>query len=45
MRSGLLWIVVLLVAIIGGAIWLSQKDSTKPLTKVEKVIPDNALAR
>jgi hypothetical protein len=44
MRSGLVWIVLLMV-IVGAIVWLSQKDTTKPLTTVEKVIPDNALAR
>jgi hypothetical protein len=44
MRMNWVWI-LLLAAIIGGAVWLSQKDTTKPLTTIEKVIPDNALAR
>ncbi len=39
----LVWIVVLL-AVIGSGLWLSRRDTTKPLTKIEKVIPDNALA-
>lgn len=44
MRGSWVWIVALVV-IIGGAVWLSRLDTTKPLTKVEKVIPDNALAK
>jgi uncharacterized protein YneF (UPF0154 family) len=44
MRSGVIWIVVLIV-ILGGGYWLSTKDTTKPLTKIEKMVPDNALAR
>ncbi len=43
MSKMLVWVVVLL-ALVGGSIWLSRRDTTKPLTKVEKVIPDNALA-
>ncbi len=39
----LVWIIIL-VALIGGTIALSRIDSTKPLTKIEKVIPGNALA-
>lgn len=38
-----IWIVVAIV-LIGGVVALSRKDTTKPLTKVEKIVPDNALA-
>lgn len=44
MSKMILWVVVL-VAIVGGAIWLAGRDTTKPLVKVEKVVPDNALAQ
>jgi hypothetical protein len=40
----LVWILVL-VALIGGAIGLSRMDTTKPLTRVEKTVPTNALPR
>lgn len=42
MRS-LIWVIVVIV-LIGGVVALSRKDTTKPLTKVEKIVPDNALA-
>jgi len=38
-------LVVVLVVLVGGAIWLAGRDSTKPLTKIEKVVPDNALSQ
>lgn len=38
------WILVV-VALIGGAIWLSRIDTTKPTKRMEKAIPVNALAR
>lgn len=40
----LVWILVL-AALIGGAVWLSRMDTTKPLTRVEKAVPANALPR
>ncbi|CAN5260574.1 hypothetical protein BH09PSE3_BH09PSE3_05650 [soil metagenome] len=42
MRS-VIWVVVAIV-LIGGVVALSRKDTSKPLTKVEKIVPDNALA-
>ncbi len=44
MSKILVWVLVL-VAIVGGAVWLAGSDATKPLTKVEKVIADNALGQ
>jgi len=38
-------LVVVLVVLVGGAIWLAGRDATKPLTKIEKVVPDNALSQ
>jgi hypothetical protein len=40
----LIWIFVV-VALVAGAVWLSRIDTTKPLTRVEKAIPNNALPR
>lgn len=40
----LVWI-LLLAVLVGGAIWLSGKDTSKPLKRVEKVVPANALPR
>lgn len=40
----LVWI-LLLVAMVGGAIWLSRMDSSKPLKRVEKTVPASALPR
>jgi hypothetical protein len=40
----LVWILVA-VALIGGAVWLAGKDTTKPLTRVEKAVPANVLPR
>jgi hypothetical protein len=42
MRSVIL--VVVAIVLIGGIVALSRKDTTKPLTHVEKIVPDNALA-
>jgi hypothetical protein len=42
--KNLVWIAVI-VAIVGGVVLLSRIDPTKKLTKTEKVIPENALAR
>ncbi len=38
------WILVVL-ALIGGAILLSRIDASKPMTRVEKTVPANALPR
>ena len=38
------WIVIGVV-LIGGAVWLSKRDASRPQTRVEKVVPANALAR
>jgi hypothetical protein len=40
----LVWVLVA-VALIGGAIWLSRIDASKPMTRVEKTVPANALPR
>jgi hypothetical protein len=40
----LVWVLVV-VALIGGAIWLSRIDASKPMTRVEKTVPANALPR
>ena len=40
----LIWILIA-VALIGGAIWLSQLDTTKPLVRVEKTVPADARPR
>jgi hypothetical protein len=40
----IIWILVA-VALVGGAIWLSRMDTTKPLTRIEKAVPANALPR
>jgi hypothetical protein len=41
--GALIWIAVA-VLVIGGTFWLAGRDTTKPQVKIEKVIPDNALA-
>lgn len=38
------WI-LLLAGLVGGAIWLSGIDTTKPLKRVEKTVPADALPR
>jgi hypothetical protein len=40
----LVWI-LLLLALVGGAVWLSRIDTTKPMKRVEKMVPANALPR
>jgi hypothetical protein len=40
----LVWVLVV-VALIGGAVWLSRIDASKPTTRVEKTVPANALPR
>ncbi len=40
----LVWILIA-VALIGGAIWLAQMDTTKPPVRVEKTVPADALSR
>jgi hypothetical protein len=40
----LVWVLVV-VALIGGAVWLSRIDASKPMTRVEKTVPANALPR
>jgi hypothetical protein len=42
MARMLVWVLVV-AALIGGAIWLSRIDATKPLKRVEKTVPANAL--
>ncbi len=44
MTRMLVWI-LLVVVLIGGAIWLSRIDATKPTKHVEKTVPANALPR
>jgi len=39
------FLVVVLVVLVGGAVVLAGRDTTKPLTKIEKVVPDNALSQ
>jgi hypothetical protein len=36
-------VVLVLVALIGGGIWLSRIDASKPTTRVEKTVPASAL--
>jgi hypothetical protein len=38
------WILVV-VALVGGAIWLSRIDASKPMARVEKTVPASALPR
>ena len=40
----LVWVLVA-AALIGGAIWLSRIDASKPMKRVEKTVPVNALLR
>lgn len=40
----LVWILIA-VALVGGAIWLSQLDTAKPLVRVEKPVPTDAIPR
>ncbi len=44
MSRNLVWILIV-IAVIGGAVLLSRIDASKKLTTVEKAIPENALAR
>ena len=44
MTRMIVWILVV-VALVGGAIWLSRMDTTKLLTRVEKTVPADALPR
>ncbi len=41
----LLIMIVAVLALIGSAIWLSRIDTTKPLKRIEKTVPTNALPR
>lgn len=44
--SRLITILIALVVIIGGGLWfLSTLDTEKPLTRVEKAIPSEKLAK
>ena len=38
-------VVLIVVALIGGAVWLSRIDATKPTARVEKMVPASALPR
>ncbi len=42
--SRLVALILVLLIVIGGAVWLSRIDTTKPTTHVEKIVPDNALS-
>ena len=43
-KGPLIWI-LLLVLLIGGLWWLSTMDTEKPLTRVEKTIPNDRLGK
>lgn len=43
MSRSVLWVVVALV-VVAGALWLSRRDTSQPLTHIEQIVPDNALA-
>jgi len=43
--SRLIVVVLVVLALVGGAIWLSRMDTSKDLKRVEKVIPADALPR
>jgi hypothetical protein len=43
--SRLIILIVILIVVIGAAVALSRMDASSPLTRVEKIVPDNALAR
>jgi hypothetical protein len=38
-------LVLVVVAVIGGAVWLSRIDASKPMKRVEKTVPVDALPR
>jgi hypothetical protein len=40
----MVWIVVL-ASLVGGLVWLARRDATVPQTRVEKVIPADALPK
>ncbi len=40
----LVWVLVV-AALVGGAIWLSRIDASKPMTRVEKMVPASARPR
>ena len=40
----LVWVLIA-VTLIGGVIWLTQRDASQPVTRVEKVIAPDATAR
>jgi hypothetical protein len=40
----LVWVLVI-VALIGGAVWLSRIDASKPMKRVEKTVPASALPK
>ena len=44
MTRMLVWVLIV-VALIGGAIWLSRIDASKPMKRVEKTVPASALPR
>jgi hypothetical protein len=44
MTRMLVWVLVG-IALIGGAVWLSSLDASKPVTRVEKTVPASALPR
>ena len=44
-RSLLVQIIVVVLVVVGILFALSRIDSSKDLTRVEKVVPDNALAQ
>jgi hypothetical protein len=43
-RSSILFLLVLAL-LIGGAIYLSRMDVEKPLTRVEKIVPNEKLGK
>jgi len=45
MPRSLIFIAVAVVILVLGVVMLSRIDASKPLTPIEKTVPDNALAR
>lgn len=43
--SRLIVLALVVVALAVGAFWLAGRDGTQPQVRVEKIVPDNAIAR
>jgi hypothetical protein len=41
----LIVLLLVILALVGGAFWLAGRDASKPLARVEKVVPADALPR